>query len=218
MEQRLFITEDGSHSVADPELNVTYHSRHGAVQESRHIFIEAGLKEMLKKKHEISVFELGFGTGLNALLTLIEPGNFYYEAAELFPLDTSVVSTLNYTEILKRNDLHPAFMRLHECEWNKRCAITDNFQLFKRREDVKNIILTNKFDLIYFDAFDPAAQPELWSARIFTKLFNAINSTGLLLTYCSKGVVRRAMADAGFQVEKLPGPKGKREIVRAMAP
>lgn len=217
MERSVFITADGSHSVTVPQLNVTYHSRHGAVQESRHIFIEAGLKEMLKRKGDISIFELGFGTGLNALLTLMEDGNFYYETTELFPLDVSVAATLNYTNILNRQDLQPAFMQLHECEWNTTCTITDRFLLLKRNENIRDVILTNRFDLVYFDAFDPAAQPELWGVNIFSKLFKAMNSGGLLLTYCSKGAVRRAMQEAGFKVEKIPGPKGKREVVRAIA-
>lgn len=216
MGQNVFITEDGSHSVAVPELNVTYHSRHGAVRESQHIFMEAGLKEILKRKRDVAIFELGFGTGLNALLTSMEEANIYYETVELFPLDIAVAATLNYTSILKRPDLQPVFMRMHECEWNVVNTITERFTLMKRNEDIRDIIPANSFDLVYFDAFDPVAQPDLWQADVFSRLYNTMNKDGFLLTYCSKGIVRRAMKDAGFEVEKLPGPKGKREIVRAM--
>lgn len=219
MKQSIILTEDGSHSIVMPQLNVSYHSRHGALQESKHIFIEAGLKEVLKKKNDIAVFEMGFGTGLNALLTLIETENIsvniYYETAELYPVDNSIASQLNYTDALSRNDMHPQFMLMHECAWGATCAISGKFTLYKRNENIEQVVLTNKFDIVYFDAFDPVAQPGLWTTGVFRKLFNVMNEGGLLLTYCSKVVVRRAMEEAGFSVEKIPGPKGKREIVRA---
>jgi tRNA U34 5-methylaminomethyl-2-thiouridine-forming methyltransferase MnmC len=203
-----------------PELNVSYHSKHGAIQESKHIFIEAGLKQVLRDKNEIRVLEMGFGTGLNALLTFIETenkgGNIYYETVELFPIPVFAASNLNYTEVLNRHDLDAVFMLLHECPWSQSCKVSDKFTLLKRNEAIETIILTGKFDLIYFDAFDPVAQPQLWTADVFINLFRAMNPGGLLLTYCSKGVVRRAMQEAGFSVEKIPGPKGKREIVKAV--
>lgn len=220
MEQSIILTGDGSHTVMVPGMNVSYHSKHGAIQESKHIFIDAGLKKIQEKKSDIAVFEMGFGTGLNALLTFIEAGNagvnIYYETTELYPLGIAAVHALNYTSVLQKPGLDPVFSLLHTCEWNKTCAITGEFTLLKRKENIQDIILTNKFDLVYFDAFDPVAQPALWTAGVFRKLFDAMNKGGLLLTYCSKGIVRRAMQEAGFEVEKLPGPKGKREIVRAI--
>lgn len=219
MLQNLFETEDGSHSIIVPEWNVTYHSKYGAIQESQHIFIESGLKPLLEKNNSISIFELGFGTGLNALLTLIAttmpPVKVYYEAAETDPLDRDIAFSLNYTSALQRPDMHSQFIQLHQSPWNSPQTISDNFCLNKRKEDITDIILTATFDLIYFDAFDPAAQPGLWTTGIFKKLYDVMHEGGVLVTYSCKGTVRRAMQEAGFIVEKIPGPKGKKEIVRA---
>lgn len=224
MRRHLFETEDGSHSIIIPELSVTYHSRHGAIQESQHVFIESGLKPLLNhnKNNKISIFEVGFGTGLNALLTLMAtemlPVKIYYEAAETDPVEPAIASSLNYTTALRRPDLFPQFLMLHESLWNSPQTISDNFNLYKRKEDIRDISLTGIFDLVYFDAFDPVVQPELWTTDIFKKLFKVMHAGSVLVTYSSKGAVRRAMQEAGFSVEKIPGPKGKKEIVRATVP
>jgi tRNA U34 5-methylaminomethyl-2-thiouridine-forming methyltransferase MnmC len=218
MHHELFLTEDGSHSVKIPEMNVSYHSRYGAIEESVHVFIENGLKYLGKKR--INIFEVGFGTGLNALLTLIEAEKndlqIIYDVVELHPLDSVFVASLNYLSLLKAQQLANEFSFMHACEWGVAAKITGQFALRKIRGDIRHVELTGNYDLVYFDAFDPVAQPELWRAGIFKKIYNAANTGCVLVTYCSKGVVRRAMTEAGFSVSKIPGPKGKREIVRAV--
>jgi tRNA U34 5-methylaminomethyl-2-thiouridine-forming methyltransferase MnmC len=217
MLHELFITEDGSHSVRIPELNVTYHSKHGAIAESACIFIESGLKRL--NKSTISILEVGFGTGLNALLTLIEAQKndfqIIYDVVELYPLDNVCVSSLNYLSILESPQLADAFSHIHACEWDATVKISGQFQLKKIRGDIRHVELTGKYDLVYFDAFDPVVQPELWTVDVFRKIFNVSNQGCILVTYSSKGIVRRAMTEAGFSVSKIEGPKGKREIVRA---
>ena len=219
MQKELIVTGDGSHSLFIPGMEVSYHSWHGAIQESQHIFIEAGLRPLLEKHTELSIFEMGFGTGLNALLTYraIEdhPVKIYYEAIETNPLDLSIASCLNYANVLHRPDLQPTLTQLHECNWDSPHPLSERFYFYKRRVSMNDILLTATFHLIYFDAFDPVAQPELWTTDVFSKLYKAMVPGGVLLTYCSKGIVRRAMQEAGLAVEKIPGPPGKREIVRA---
>jgi len=218
MQQELFITEDGSHSVRVAELNVSYHSKHGAIQESVHVFIENGLKQI--KKRRINILEVGFGTGLNALLTLIEAQKndlqILYDVVELHPLDNILVASLNYLSLLGAPHLVEEFSFMHACEWDVSVKISGQFALNKIKCDIRHVELTGKYDLIYFDAFDPSAQPDLWTADIFKKVYGVSGEECVLVTYCSKGIVRRAMTEAGFSVLKIPGPKGKREIVRAV--
>jgi tRNA U34 5-methylaminomethyl-2-thiouridine-forming methyltransferase MnmC len=227
MQQRLILTKDGSHSIEVPELGVTYHSIYGAIQESKHVFIEAGLYASdLKRSDTCRIFEVGFGTGLNALLTVIETEKLnlkiYYEAIELFPLNIEEARSLNYCNILHRTDLQTSFERLHICDWDKEITIATNFILKKTNSNLLNFQTSETclsgrqaFELIFFDAFAPNAQPELWTEEIFKKMFSILQPGGILVTYCSKGTVRRAMQSAGFRVEKIPGPAGKREMVRA---
>ena len=221
MQRKLILTGDGSHTISMPELNVTYHSIHGAIQESKHVFIEAGLKSLLPVEGTaLNVFEMGFGTGLNALLTIIESERLqrkiYYETVEQFPVDNGEVRSLNYCEQLDREDLQPIFEQLHSCEWEKKVNITENFGFNKSRTNLLNLETSETFELIYFDAFAPNTQPELWTNEIFEKMFAMLEPGGILVTYCSKGDVRRAMQAAGFIVEKHPGPRGKREMIRAL--
>jgi len=231
MKRKLIFTNDGSHSIFLPELNVTYHSIHGAIQESKHVFIEAGLKSAGSSvaATSLKIFEMGFGTGLNALLTIIEVQkihkNVYYETVEQFPLENNEISDLNYCKQLDREDLQPVFEQLHNCEWGTIGNITECFQFKKSVSNLLNLPVrqagfetSESFDLIYFDAFDPNVQPELWTKEVFEKMFAMLEPGGILVTYSSKGDVRRAMQAAGFIVEKLPGPKGKREMVRAAHP
>lgn len=220
MQRQPIITKDGSHTISIPELNVTYHSLHGAIQESMHVFIDAGLKSLLSyfNSRDVYIFEMGFGTGLNALLTFIEAEklniNVHYTAVELFPLQQDEIYPLNYCEQLKRPDLVPVFERLHHSEWDQGIDISSFFKFQKVKTNLFNFSSSQHFNIIYFDAFAPTAQPELWTKEIFEKLFSMLYAKGLLVTYCSKGEVRRAMLAAGFVVEKIPGPPGKREIVR----
>lgn len=221
MERQVITTKDGSHSIAIPELLVTYHSVHGAIQESRHVFIEAGLNFLLgfSKKQPLRIFEMGFGTGLNAFLTAIEmekqQTETFYTAFELFPLSTKETESLNYPGLLHQKEL---FQKIHECSWQQNVAITKHFTIRKEKTDLVHYSTNQQFHLIYYDAFAPQAQPELWTKEIFEKLFQMLVPGGVLVTYCSKGDVRRAMTAAGFEVRKLPGPPGKREILRATSP
>ena len=223
MERKIVITADGSDTISIPALNVTYHSMHGALQESKHVFIEAGLKSLiLAEAVQLNIFEVGFGTGLNALLTIIEAEKLqreiHYETVEQFPLDSNEARSLNYCKQLDREDLQPVFEQLHSCDWEKKTNITANFCFKKSRSNLLNFETSETFKLIYFDAFAPNAQPELWTKEIFEKMFAMLEPGGILVTYCSKGDVRRAMQAAGFIVEKLPGPKGKREMIRGAHP
>ncbi len=221
MERSIITTADGSHTVAVPGMNVTYHSHHGAIRESKHVFIEVGLHPALSNRLPVlHILEMGFGTGLNALLTLEEAGRWqqpvHYTSLEKFPLGKEQTSLLNYCEQLLMPGLQPLFDRLHESEWQQDIALTSFFTLHKKAEDLEAFQAAHKFHLIYFDAFAPAAQPELWTEEIFRRLAGIMHPGALLVTYCSKGEVRRAMQAAGLAVEKLPGPPGKREIVRAV--
>jgi tRNA U34 5-methylaminomethyl-2-thiouridine-forming methyltransferase MnmC len=222
MKREIIVTEDGSHSVSIPDLNVTYHSIHGAIQESKHVFIEAGLNYLLdgSSDEQITILEVGFGTGLNALLTAIEAKesttSIYYLALEPFPISAEEANSLNYCERLEQNDFWENFKRMHECEWNTSLVLTENILMHKSNYSLQELGDVTKFNIIYYDAFAPSAQPELWTREIFQKLFHLLKPNGILVTYCSKGDVRRAMVAAGFDVEKLPGPPGKREMIRAI--
>ncbi len=213
LKSELKITDDGSHTLFVPEIDECYHSTKGAVQESRHIFIEAGLKQC--RKPEVNVLEIGFGTGLNALLTALEsdvPVN--YTTVELYPVPIEQILKLNFPELLQ-NESSRLFEKIHTCEWNRAVKMADNFTLTKLNADFTKLELKDKFDVVYFDAFSPEKQPEMWSEEIFRKLYSCAFEKALLTTYCAKGAVRRAMKSAGFSVERLPGPPGKREILRA---
>ncbi|MFT3932315.1 MAG: tRNA (5-methylaminomethyl-2-thiouridine)(34)-methyltransferase MnmD [Chitinophagaceae bacterium] len=222
MKRNIILTTDGSHSIAIPEMGVTYHSSHGAIQESEHVFIKTGLHYLqatFPSLSEIRVFEMGFGTGLNALLTLIEAEKkqqqIFYHSIERFPLQQDLYQSLNYCTALQRADLQAQFDLLHDSPWNIKTDINPNFSLLKTQENLASFTSSEKFHLVYFDAFAPENQPELWTQEVFEKLFYMMEPGGVLTTYCSKSIVRKAMKAAGFTVEKIPGPPHKREIVRA---
>jgi len=215
-------TADGSHTLVRTADGISYHSAHGAIAESNHVFIYSGLRYWMEHHQEsrIAVLEMGFGTGLNALLTLTASKNtayIYYEAFDTVPLDGNVSAELNYGNCLNDPALSAVLRQMHDAAWDVPCPVTSDFTLQKRHLDFANAVLTKKFDVVYYDAFDPVAQPELWTANVFGKVRNAMNEGGVLVTYSSKSSVRRALQSAGFRVEKLPGPAGKREIVRAHA-
>ena len=224
MLQKLILTSDGSHSIELPELGVTYHSIHGAIQESTHVFINAGLKiaAQVFPADPVKIFEMGFGTGLNALLSLIDGERcnrtIVYDAIEGFPLQNDRIMSLNYCKELGRDDLQPAFEYFHSCEWEKEIPVTPRFILRKSNVNLLTAQLSGGYSLIYFDAFDPGVQPELWTEEIFAKMFSMLQPGGLLVTYSSKGTVRRAMQAVGFKIEKLAGPPGKREMIRGTRP
>jgi tRNA U34 5-methylaminomethyl-2-thiouridine-forming methyltransferase MnmC len=221
MQRNLIVTKDGSHSVAIPEWQVAYHSVHGAVQESLHVFIDAGFRHWWQQHASAGrcvIFEMGFGTGLNALLTALEAERLQrtvlYEAVEAFPLEMSIVQQLNYCDALQQPNRQSVFELLHTSEWDQLLPVTNNFSLKKVNTSLINFSTSQPVNIIYYDAFAPGAQPELWTEAVFTKLFNMLAPDGILVTYCSKGDVRRAMLAAGFRVEKIPGPPGKREMLR----
>jgi tRNA U34 5-methylaminomethyl-2-thiouridine-forming methyltransferase MnmC len=220
MRRELIVTKDGSASISVPELNVTYHSIHGAIAESKHVFIEAGLRHVLPNipESQVNIFEMGFGTGLNAFLTLLESESqgirIYYETVETNPLHAPEYLALDYAKILAPAK-KATFIGMHECRWEEEVNISPLFVLKKRLTSLLSFVSPVKFDLIYFDAFAPLAQPELWTKEVFEHLYATLREGGCLLTYCAKGDVRRAMMAAGFIVEKLKGPPGKREMLRA---
>jgi len=204
-------TLDGSHTIYVPAIDEHYHSVNGAMQESRHVFIDAGLKAC--KKSEIRVFEVGFGTGLNAKLALLEAEQsgkkINYTAIELYPLTENEIAQLNYSE-------HTGFRAIHAASWNIDVKISPHFVIKKILADFTAFDLQEKYDVIFFDAFSPEKQPGMWTENIFLRLYEHCNTGAILTTYCAKGKVRRAMQAAGFAVERLPGPPGKREMLRAI--
>jgi tRNA U34 5-methylaminomethyl-2-thiouridine-forming methyltransferase MnmC len=225
MQRELMITNDGSHTVAIPSMGVTYHSHHGAIQESTHVYINAGLEYYLQKNkttETLSIFEMGFGTGLNALLTLIKAEELQkkivYEAVELFPIDNQMADSLNYCKTLDRPDLEPVFLSLHNSDWEKEIKITSYFTIKKIRKSAEDFNQGNNYHLVYFDAFSPAEQPELWTIPIFSQVYAMMKEGGVFVTYCSKSEVRRNLASVGFDVKKIPGPRGKREMILATKP
>lgn len=217
LEKQLMLTADGSTTIHIPSWNEQYHSKHGAIQEAIHVFIKAGLHQI--KKDEIRILEIGFGTGLNAFLSLLEAQklqkSIVYEGVEAYPVNFEMVSKLNFTAQLHLVDAQDDFLKMHQIEWEKSVEITPFFKLKKKQQFFENITDSNAFDLIYFDAFGARNQPELWTEVIFEKMFDALKNNGILVTYAAKGSVRRAMQAVGFLVEKLPGPPGKREMLRA---
>lgn len=217
MQREIRLTADGSHTVAVTDAGITYHSHHGAVGESRHVFIEAGLQPLLQASAApIHILEVGLGTGLNALLTLQEVRQYQrpvlYTAIELFPLSPEEISQLNYGQLLQDR---PGFHAIHEVNWEETIVIDPCFTLKKHKSSLLTLEGVNDVTCIYFDAFSPTYQPELWTEAVFQQLYNLLLPGGILVTYCSKSVVRKAMTAAGFLVEKIPGPWGKREMVRA---
>jgi tRNA U34 5-methylaminomethyl-2-thiouridine-forming methyltransferase MnmC len=217
----LIITGDGSDTLYVPDLDEHYHSKFGAVNESLHVFIESGFYKAVKSFDEIQILEVGFGTGLNALLTWMEaeriPIKVNYFAIEPFPLDAEVWSALNYPDYFCTFSYREIYYRLHEMDWERNERISPFFSICKIRSPLEDYLPEpDKFNLVYFDAFGPAVQPDLWTEEIFRKIFSSMKNKGILVTYSVKGSVRKALRISGFLVEKLPGPAGKREITRAI--
>lgn len=210
-------TADGSRTLFVPELNEHYHSVKGALTESEHIFIRTGLRHCARR--DARVLEIGFGTGLNAFLTLLEAGktgrHIHYTTIERYPLDDNIIKELRYPELIAPEQAG-LFRELHQTEWNVPQEITPHFALLKIEGDFTRSVFEGDYDVVYFDAFAPEKQPEMWSQPLFDYLYTAMNEDGILTTYCAKGSVRRMLQAAGFTVERLPGPpEGKREILRA---
>lgn len=222
MKRKIITTSDGSKTIQIEDWNEQYHSIHGAINEANHVFIKHGLlfylgNECISKT--INILEIGFGTGLNAFLTLLEAERLKqkinYVGVEAYPVKTDEIDQLNYVELI--SEMHKLeFDKIHKSSWNKPFDITSHFQLEKQEKFFKEINVNEEFDIIYFDAFGARVQPELWTEDIFELMYKALILNGVLVTYSAKGSVRRAMQSVGFEVERLPGPPGKREMLRAI--
>ena len=219
----LFLTEDGSHSVYSDELGVSYHSKHGAIQETQHVFINAGLNFILQQSPtEINILEIGFGTGLNAFMTFLESerqpilATINYFTIEAYPLSIEQVFELNYVEQLEAARYEDVFLKMHSSDWSETHPLSKRFNFRKLLMNFEDIDFQNHMDLVYFDAFAPDVQPQLWEEDLMAKIFNALRLQGALTTYCAKGVVKRTLKTVGFSIESLSGPPGKREMTRAI--
>jgi tRNA U34 5-methylaminomethyl-2-thiouridine-forming methyltransferase MnmC len=217
LKREIIQTNDGSTSIYLPDWNESYHSKHGAIQEANHVFIKNGLS--LFEGKPVSILEIGFGTGLNALITYYESlknqQTIHYVGVEAYPVSIEEVVQMNYpTEI--NSSLNDAFQLLHTSNWETEIQFNSNFTFKKRKQFFQEIKDSNTFDLIYFDAFGYDKQPELWSVVIFKSMFDALKKNGILVTYACRSILKRNMIEAGFKVEKLPGAPGKREMLRAI--
>lgn len=216
-------TQDGSSTILSSDFNVTYHSRFGAIQESEHVFINNGLLPLIQTSNEkIRIFEVGFGTGLNLLLTHLVTSqkslSLNYTTLDIVPLDNTIVDQINYVSQLKIGAYyHNFFNKIHELSWG---SLHQLDQLTELKKELIDLIdyqpPTEYFNLIYFDAFAPTAQPELWEENVLEKIYQSMSVGGILVTYCAKGSVKRIFKNLGGQVESLAGPPGKREMIRVI--
>lgn len=215
-----FITsKDGSHTLYLPHLKETYHSLHGAIVESKYVFIDAGLSKIAEKKEGIKVLEVGFGTGLNALLTLMlsirESKKIYYKTLEPFPLQKEIYEKLNYLDLLNRHNLREDFFKMHEAGDGETISLNENFIFSRYKATLENFSPSGiSADVVYYDAFAPSKQPEVWSLDNLKKIRGMMNPGSILVTYCASGQFKRDLKEAGFNVEVLPGPPGKKEMTR----
>ncbi len=222
MKREIIKTADGSTTIFLPEWNEHYHSKHGAIQEAQHVFIKMGLDYLVEKRSlkKPAIMEIGFGTGLNALITVLEAENrsleVDYTGVEAYPVSKEEVTALNYPSAFPNKKAVDYFTALHRAAWGEKEDITPFFKLTKKQQYFDEVQEKDCYDLIYFDAFGPRVQPDLWTEDIFSKMFAALREEGVLVTYSAKGSVRRAMQAVGFVVERLPGPPGKREMLRAV--
>ncbi len=219
MNFKIVPTADGSPTIFLPELNEHYHSVNGAITESNHVFIERGY--LHHPGNSITVFEVGFGTGLNALLTAISAENTkrstLFISVEKFPLSKEVTNHLHYGLPISK-EAESIFHQIHESKWNETVTISPHFNLLKLEADLLNsdFKLPSDYDVVYFDAFGPEKQPEMWTPTIFQKLYNASAENGIFVTYSAKGEVRRQLTACGYFMERLPGPPGKFQMLRGI--
>ena len=218
MKREIIVTKDGSTTIYFPDINETYHSKFGAILESNHVFIDMGLK-LFSDKPEVSILEIGFGTGLNALLTIIESAknkqNIFYTGVDAYPVALTEIQQLNFVSELNNQIEQELFDKMHTSNWDEQIKLTDHFNLTKKEQFFQQIDDQNVFDLIYFDAFGYRIEPELWSKTIFEKMYRALKPNGVLVTYACRSSIKLDMISIGFKVEKLPGAPGKREMLRA---
>lgn len=214
MERKIIVTGDNSKTLLIPDLDETYHSTHGALNEARHVFIKHGLAEI--KKEQVNIFELGFGTGLNLLVTMEylskHPIQVNYSSIEKYPLPFSIIKEMGYDELID-SSFSKTYLHAHESAWEEEIALTEQLTLLKQEGDIKSALMENsKFHLILFDAFGPRVQPDLWSVDILFKMYSSLKLDGRLVTYCAQGQFKRNLKAAGFKVYNVPGPPGKREM------
>jgi tRNA U34 5-methylaminomethyl-2-thiouridine-forming methyltransferase MnmC len=216
LKREIIQTKDGSTSIFIPEWNESYHSKNGAIQEANHVFIKNGFS--LFEGKPVSILEIGFGTGLNAFITSLEAEKnnqkINYVGVEAYPISSDEIVSMNFANQIDSSKAD-IFTKIHQCEWEIKTKIHDNFSLTKRKQFFQDIDDEECFDLIYFDAFGFDLQPELWSESIFVKMYKALRDNGVLVTYACRTSIKNSMKNAGFQVEKLPGAPGKREMLRA---
>ena len=221
LKREIITTADGSTTIHFPELNEHYHSKHGAINEAMHVFIKNGFSHVigLNTSTTLNILEIGFGTGLNAFITFLESQKrshiINYVGVEGYPISSDEVGLLNYHKMFFNSDLEKVFYDLHQSPWEEPFVMSPNFVVTKRKQFFLDIDDENCYNLIYFDAFGARVQPELWTEDIFEKMYKALQKGGVLVTYAAKGSVRRAMQTVGFVVERLSGPPGKREMLRA---
>ncbi|MEM9991371.1 MAG: tRNA (5-methylaminomethyl-2-thiouridine)(34)-methyltransferase MnmD [Bacteroidota bacterium] len=218
---KIFETQDGSHSIFAEQFGVSYHSKYGAIQETQHVFIDAALRFKAVEQQEIRILEMGFGTGLNAYMTYLEAQKrnlrIRYTGVEAYPVTQEQWQQLNYEEALDvPSGDKGIFEGLHSAAWNTSHQINEHFTFTKLSTRFEVLQLERSFDVIYYDTFAPNAQPELWEESLFQKMYDALLDDGILVTYCAKGAVKRTMKSVGFEVERLKGPPGKREMTRAI--
>ncbi|CDF78438.1 conserved hypothetical protein [Formosa agariphila KMM 3901] len=225
MERKIITTADGSSTIYLPDLDETYHSRHGAIQEAIHVFIKSGLEFWLSKNpesHHLNILEIGFGTGLNAFLTCLQAEelqcNIAYTGVEAYPVSQADLEHINYANEISSGTQESVFKKLHAVDWEILQDITSRFKILKQEKTFADITDEAIHDLIYFDAFGPRVQPELWGESVFNIMIKALKPGGILVTYSAQGNARRAMQAVGFLVERIPGPPGKREMLRARKP
>ena len=217
MKKELIFTADGSKTLFVPDLKEHYHSIHGALAEAKHVFLKNGLQTI--SKEQITILEMGFGTGLNAFLSFLsatyDERKIDYTALEVHPLSAELVGTMGYVALLNAQKEASFFQKIHTCAWDSKQLIGAHFSLTKIAQRIEDVSFNKFFDLIYYDAFGPRVISELWTEIIFSKLYASMNIGGVLVTYCAKGSVKRALKAVGFEVEALEGPPGKREMIRA---
>lgn len=215
-------TADGSATLYRPDLDEHYHSVKGAITESRHIFIDSALRHCIPQCKPVNILEIGFGTGLNALLSAMQSDiQIVYHSLELYPLPTDIILDTGYHNLLAGENVKQLFLDLHNAEWQMSVDITPSFRLHKIKCDLTNLNteLPQNIDIVYFDAFAPDKQPEMWSVEVLQRIFDVMKSGAVMTTYCAKGEIRRRLQSIGFIVERIPGPPGgKREILRASKP
>jgi tRNA U34 5-methylaminomethyl-2-thiouridine-forming methyltransferase MnmC len=218
LKREIIQTHDGSTTIHIEEWDECYHSKFGAIQEAQHVFIKNGL--ILFEKKNVSILEIGFGTGLNAFITFLESQKLSqtidYVGVEAYPISPEEVLLMNYVPALKAENESTIFEKMHQSSWEEQIILRNDFVFTKRNQFFQDIDDLEKFDLIYFDAFGYRVQPELWSTAIFQKMYAALKPNGILVTYAARGVIKRSMIAVGFTVEKLAGPPGKREMFRAI--